>query len=163
MSTGIQLLTRLTRTSFSLRQDGFLLAVANPERMVCVSPTTLSPGCRIFASQDAAHNDAGHSVLFTRAQHLQPDLVASRRRCDGFWLHRHPDRRRVLQSGVSVKRHLSCIFPAHPRSLARCLSRALRHGASLLRLCRPPGYGFQKIFSANLRKERGRKDFPNLP
>ncbi len=44
---------------------------------------------------------------------------------------------------VSVVGHLSRIFPAPPRSLARCLSRALRHVDVLLRLRRPAGLGFQ--------------------
>ncbi len=39
---------------------------------------------------------------------------------------------------------------------------AARHG-SASHYVRPAGFGFQKIFSANLRTERGRKDFPNLP
>jgi hypothetical protein len=120
VSPHIQLFTTLTRTSFSRRQVGLLLAVTNPERMVCVSPTTLSPGSRFFAWRDA-HNDAGQTVQFPHAQHLQPDLAASTDDRVGTWLHRHPERRRVLQSSVSVKRHLSCIFPAHPRSLASVL------------------------------------------
>ncbi len=65
---------------------------------------------------------------------------------------------------VSVKRHLSRIFPCLTRSLARCLSRALRQLRGSASHCvRPAGFGFQKIFSAKLRTERGRKDFPNLP
>ncbi len=50
----------------------------------------------------------------------------------------------ALQSGVSIERQFSRIFPAHPRSLARCFSRArreLRGSASS-----PAGFGFQKIF-----------------
>ncbi len=35
----------------------------------------------------------------------------------------------ALQTDVSIVRHFSRIFPAHPRSLARCLSRARRHSA----------------------------------
>jgi hypothetical protein len=65
---------------------------------------------------------------------------------------------------VSVKRHLSRIFPCLTRSLARCLSRALRQlRGSASHFVRPADFGFQKIFSARLRTERGRKDFPNLP
>jgi hypothetical protein len=47
---------------------------------------------------------------------------------------------RYLQTDVSVERHLSRIFPCLTRSLARCLSRARRHGTALLRLCRPKGF-----------------------
>jgi hypothetical protein len=65
---------------------------------------------------------------------------------------------------VSVKRYLSWIFPCLTRPLARCLSRAQRQlRGSALHFVLPAGFGFQKIFSANLRIERGRKDFPNLP
>jgi hypothetical protein len=44
---------------------------------------------------------------------------------------------RHLQTDVSVERHLSRIRPCLTRSLARCLSRALRHGTALLRLTTP--------------------------
>jgi hypothetical protein len=120
VSTRMQIPTTLTRTSFSRRQAGLLLAVTTPEWMVCVSPTTPSLFFRPFAWLDTG-NDAGQTVQFTHAQHLQPDSVASPDVRVGIWLHRHPERRRVLQSSVSVKRHLSCIFPAHPRSLASVL------------------------------------------
>ena len=54
-----------------------------------------------------------------------------------------------LSTGVLRERQFSRISPAYPRSLARCWSRALRHGAALLRPCgRPAGFGFQKIFCA---------------
>jgi len=49
-----------------------------------------------------------------------------------------------FRKNVSVESHLSCIFPAHSRSLARCLSRARRHVDVLLRpYGRPAGLGFQ--------------------
>jgi hypothetical protein len=70
----------------------------------------------------------------------------------------HPERHRVLQARVSVKCHLSRISLLTLGHSLWCLSRALRHGASLLRLRRPAGYGFQKIFV-----QRTQKDFPNLP
>jgi hypothetical protein len=47
---------------------------------------------------------------------------------------------RDRQTDVSLERHLSRIFPCLTRSLARCLSRALRHGTALLRLRRPKGF-----------------------
>jgi hypothetical protein len=47
---------------------------------------------------------------------------------------------RHLKTDISVERHLSRIFPCLTRSLARCLSRALRHGTALLRLRRPKGF-----------------------
>ena len=162
MSPRIQILATPTRTSFSQRPVWLLLAITTPEWMVCVSHTTLSPGNRPFARRDE-HNDESQTVQSTRARHLQPDLVVSTDNRIVVWLHRHPERRHALLASASVKRHLSCIFPASLGHSLQCLSRALRHGASLLRLRRPPGYGFQKIFSANLRTKPGRKDFPNLP
>lgn len=71
---------------------------------------------------------------------------------------------RHLETDVSVERHLSWIFPCLTRPLARCLSRALRQLRGSASAAPPKkGFGFQKIFSARLRTERGRKDFPNLP
>jgi len=46
-------------------------------------------------------------------------------------LQRHPYKG-TLQKAVSIAPQFSRIFPTFPRSLARCLSRALRHGAALL-------------------------------
>ena len=117
-------------------------------------------------SSSAVTNDAEDlEVLFTHLLLVQAAwrVRESRRlRCaackSGATLSRH------LQPGVSVKRHLSRICPCLTRSLARCLSRALRQlRGSASHYVRPAGFGFQKIFSANLRTERGRKDFPNLP
>lgn len=66
---------------------------------------------------------------------------------------------RCLQTGVSVKRHLSRIRPCLTRPLARCLSRARRHGAALLRTpCALRVSAFRKSFV-----QRTQKDFPNLP
>lgn len=80
---------------------------------------------------------------------------------------------------VSVKRHLSRIFPCLTRSLARCLSRALRQlrgSASHYHPSRssadlpgtpakraPFGFRLSENLFGKLRTERGRKDFPNLP
>ena len=50
----------------------------------------------------------------------------------------------TLQTGVSVKRHPSRIRPCLTRSLARCLSRALRHLAFCFALHAPCGSGFPK-------------------
>jgi hypothetical protein len=136
------------RTSRSWTGAGPLLALAASELEPRISPSTQSLEDRFFACQDAEDNGE-RTVRLPHSLLLQPE----RWRVDvdssaAVRLHRHPERDGSLQTGVSVKHHLSRIFPAHPRSLARCLSRALRHGASLLRLRRPVGYGFQKIFYA---------------
>lgn len=54
---------------------------------------------------------------------------------------------RHLQADVSVECHLSRIRPCLTRSLARCFSCALRHGAALLRtLCALRVSAFRKSF-----------------
>ncbi len=70
---------------------------------------------------------------------------------------------RTLQHIVCAESHCSRIYPAHPRSLARCFSRARRHLAFCFALWRPAGFGFQKIFVATNAKrfsEPSEKDTP---
>ncbi len=55
---------------------------------------------------------------------------------------------RTLQRAFAQRAIASRICPAHPRSLARCFSRAQRHLAFCFALRRPAGFGFQKIFVA---------------
>ena len=62
-------------------------------------------------------------------------------------------RRAILQTGVSVKRHLSRIFPVFPSVTRVGASPA---PGSTARLC---FFGIQKIFSPGPRKERGKKRF----
>jgi hypothetical protein len=65
----------------------------------------------------------------------------------------------TLQMIVAVGRQFSCIFPAHPRSLASVLNpRPAARRVSASHCVRPVGFGFQKIFV-----QRTQKDFPNLP
>lgn len=79
---------------------------------------------------------------------------------------------RHVRTDVSVEHHLSRIRPCLTRPLARCFSRARRHGAALLRTttpagqvrtCRGPrqnvrplGFGIQKIFCAKNAKKISR-------
>jgi|SRR5579884_1391655 len=51
-------------------------------------------------------------------------------------------------------------LPDSPMSHSTTRSVLIPRPAATARLC---FFGFQKIFSAKLRKERGQKDFPNLP
>jgi hypothetical protein len=140
--------TTLARTSQSRREAGLLLVLAFPHLEARISPSTPSPKDRFFAWQ-GTEDDGERTTWFIHSLLLQPNRwPASPSGSTAVRLHWRPERDGSLQTGVSVKRHLSRIFPTHPRSLARCLSRALRHGASLLRLRRPTGYGFQKIFCA---------------
>jgi hypothetical protein len=104
-------------------------------------------------------DDGGRTVRFIHSLPLQPE----RRRAtvDGSTAvrsHRRPERSRVLQTGVSVKRHFSRIFPAHPRSLASVLIP--RPAARRVSASTTPPYGLR--LSENLCAKNA-KDFPNLP
>jgi hypothetical protein len=148
----------LARTSQRVRGNSSIPALANPSRRLRNWPSIPSPQYRLLAWRDA-EDDAKHwNARSTRYLLLQPEAwQATGYGSTAVQLHRHPYIG-ALQTSVSIERQFSRIFPAHPRSLARCLSRARRHGASLLRLRRPVGFGFQKIFV-----QRTQKDFPNLP
>jgi len=138
----------LARTSQRARDDRSISALANPSRRLRNCPSIPSPQYRSLAWRDT-DDDAKHwNVRSTRSLLLQPEAWQT----TGYgsvatWLDRH---RYIgaLQTSVYLERQFSRIFPAHPRSLARCLSRARRHGASLLRLRRPADFGFQKILCA---------------
>ena len=121
MSQRAQTQTTLPRTSQPSRGTWLLLALTAPELEPCSSPSIPSPEDRFFAWR-GAQNDVSHWKLWsTHSLLLQPEM----RRATGdgstaVRLHRHPQCHRVLQS-VSIGRHLSRIFPAHPRSLALVL------------------------------------------
>ena len=127
MSPQAYIPTMLARISQPRREARLLLALDTSQLELCISHSTPSPQNRFFAWQGAAEDDGERTARFTHSLHLQPDrLQMSPSGSTAGRLHRHPERHRVLQTSVSVKHHLSSIFPAHPRSLARCLSRALR-------------------------------------
>lgn len=159
MSNGLHILDRPARTSPSRKSTGLLLALDASGVVLCISPSPTVSFFRPFAWQGAEGGGRYQSVRLTHSLLSQPDLVASRHGTTAVRLRRRPERDEALQTSVSVECHFSRISPAHPRSLARCWSRARRHGASLLRpYGRPAGYGFQKIFL-----QRTQKHFPNLP
>jgi hypothetical protein len=177
MSGQMHMQTPLARISQSPREAGHLFALATPTLEPCSLPPTPSPKHRPFAWQ-GAEDDADHRrAWFTHSLLLQPETWratangsiaarSQRRPCgDG------------LQQSVSIERHLSRIFPAHPRSLTRCCSRARRHSAFCFAWAsrqkrmtrrngwpmRPAGFGFQKIFCAKNAKrfpEPSEKDTP---
>ncbi len=132
MSTGLSSMDRQAHTSQSRMRHELLLVLDLLEFMLCISPSPTISLFRSIAWQGAEGGGENHSVRLTHSLLLQPGLVASRRSTTGSWLHRRPERDEALQTSVSVVCHFSRISPAHPRSLARCLSRALRHGAALL-------------------------------
>ena len=142
-----------------VREKRSLHDLADPSRRLRNSSSIPSLQYRPFVWR-GAENDAKHwNVWSTRSLLLQPEAwQTTGHGSTAVRLHRHPSID-ALQTGVSIERHFSRIFPAHPRSLARCLSRARRHGASLLRTsCALRVSAFRKSFV-----QRTQKDFPNLP
>jgi hypothetical protein len=156
MSRRTHMQTTRARISQSRREAGHLFTLAAPTLEPCDSPFTPSPRYRSFAWQDAEDNTDHRRAWFTHSPPLQPDtwqaaangsLVARLQRRpfgDG------------LQQRVSIERHLSRISPAHPRSLARCFSRARRHSAFCFGFAALMGFGFQKIFCAKSAKKISR-------
>jgi hypothetical protein len=105
----------------SQRAASLLPALAAPTLELCSSPSTSSPRHRSFAWQ-GAEDDGERTAWSTHSLLLQPD----RWETTGYVstavrLHRHPERRAVLDASVSVQCHPSSYFPAHPRSLASVL------------------------------------------
>ena len=115
-----QALTQTTRarTSQARREADLLLAFAVPALVRRISPPTPSPVDRLFAWR-GPEDDRKRTARLTHPLILAPDLwQVSPNGSTTVRLHRHPKRHRVLQTGVSIERHLSRIFPARPRSLA---------------------------------------------
>jgi hypothetical protein len=143
-----------------------------PESGPCNSRSIPFPECRPFAWR-VAEDDAGHRNV--RPTHcLQPEEgQTTEQGSAAVRLRRHPyiD---ALQTSVSLERHFSRIFPAHPRSLASVYSprpAALRVSASATtpagqkRTCRGPRY-YAALWVSAFRKsfvQRTQKDLPNLP
>jgi hypothetical protein len=109
-----------------VRKERSLHDLADPSRRLCNSSSIPSLQLRPFVWR-GAENDAKHwNVWSTRSLLLQPEAwQTTGHGSTAVRLHRHPSID-ALQTGVSIERHFSRIFPAHPRSLARCLSRAQR-------------------------------------
>ena len=126
------------------REAGPLFALTAPTLEPCSSPSTPAPRCRSFAWH-GTEDDADHRrTWFIHSLLLQPDTW---RAAANSSLAARSQRRPCgdgLQQSVSVECHLSRIFPAHPRSLARCLSRARRHSPFCFALRAPFGSGFPK-------------------
>ncbi len=139
MSGQVRTRAMLARTSQRARGDRSIPALADPSRRLRNWPSIPSPQCRPLAWRNT-DDDAKHwNTPFTRSPLLQPKAwQTTGHGSTAVWPHRHPYIG-ALQTDVSIERQFSRIFPAHPRSLARCLSRALRHGAALLRLTPPWG------------------------
>jgi hypothetical protein len=138
----------LVRASPRMRRGRSNPALADPSMGPRNWPSIPPPRYRPLAWRDAEDDANNWNVRSTHSLLLQPEAwQATGYSSTAVWVHRHPYIG-AFRTGVSIERQFSRIFPAPPRSLARCLSRALRHGAALLRLRPPAGFGFQKILCA---------------
>jgi len=123
--------TILTRTSQLTRRDGLLRVLDLVERRPVISPSQQPSFFRPFSWLPSENDSRGRAVPFTHCLLLQPVLMASSHKVESGVIAPAPSIG-ALQTDVSIERQFSRIFPAHPRSLARCLSRARRHGTALL-------------------------------
>ena len=146
MSHRAPIQTILARASQFTRGDGPLLAPDPVERTPAIPPSHQPHFFRPFAWLPREDDSRGLAVRFTHRLLLQPFLVASSHKV-GSGVIAPATSTCALQTDVSIERQFSRIFPAHPRSLARCLSHApsphhattawpgtpiLRHGTALL-------------------------------
>ena len=114
----------LARTSQRVRGDRSIPAFASPSQRLRDWPSIPSPQCRPIARRDAENNAKHWNTRSTRSLLLQPEAwQTTGYGSTAVWSHRHPYIV-ALQTNVSIERQFSCIFPAHPRSLARRFSRA---------------------------------------
>ncbi len=113
------------RTSQPRKEHGVFCHV-DRKRVLCIPPSTPSPGSRSFAWQDSGNNADHRRAWFTLSLLLQPDTWQTTEH--GSTVVRLQGRPYIAahQQGVSIDRQFSRIFPAHLRSLARCFSRARR-------------------------------------
>ena len=121
MSKQVRVRAMLVRTSQRVRGDRSIPAIADPSRRRCNRPSIPSPQYRPLAWR-GAEDDAKHwNVRSTRSLLLQPEAWQTTGHGSmAVWLHRHPYIG-ALQTGVSIERQFSRIFPVHPRSLASVL------------------------------------------
>jgi hypothetical protein len=124
----------LVRISQRMRGGGSFPALAGTSLGPRNWPSIPLPQDRPFAWRDA-EGDARHwKVWFTHSPLLQPEeCQATVHRCVAVGLHRHPYRE-AFQTGVSIERQSPVFFLLTLGHSLRCLSRAQRHGAALLRM-----------------------------
>jgi hypothetical protein len=93
------------------------------ESELCGSPWSQPPVSRCSGRQATEWSTDASSAWFT-LRLLEPcGSGPGTGDSSAVWFYRHPYIE-AFQTGVSIERHLSRIFPAFPRSLARCYSRA---------------------------------------
>lgn len=119
------------RTSQWMRGYGLLLVLIPVGCRPVVSPSHQSSFLRPLASFPREDDSRGLAVRFTHRLLSLLELVVSNHK---IWSGAiaSASSTGILQADVSIERQFSRIFPAHPRSLARCLSRARRRGTALL-------------------------------
>lgn len=160
MSQRAQIPTILARTFQPQIEASLLLALAALDEEPHTSPSAVSPLSRFFALLNA-----GVTVVPPDTVHPLTAFVAELggRRTQRFFcclVVMPSDAQCTLQASVSVERHLSRIFPAHPRSFASVLYPA---PCGTARLC----FGFAALrvtaFRKSLCKEQERKKiFPTF-
>jgi hypothetical protein len=145
MSQHAHLQTTLARTFQLRREEGSLLVLATLHREPCIPPSTSSPRSRSFAYSGARHRRGPFGVVIPRPAFAAEFTDQQAQEFAAVWLRRHPyiD---ALQMSVSIERHLSRIFPAHPRSLASVLIprhiTPSRKGRGPWRFCGTSGSAF---------------------
>jgi len=143
----------LARTSQRARDDRSISALANPSRRLRNCPSIPSPQYRSLAWRDT-DDDAKHwNVRSTRSLLLQPEAwQTTGYGSTAVWSHRHPYIG-ALQTGISIERQFSRIFPAHPRSLASVLiPRPAARRVSASHSVRPCGFRLSKNLCATSAK-----------
>ena len=156
MSQRAHIQTILARTSQPRIEASPLLALAALDEEPHTSPYAVSPFSRFFARQDA-----GGTTVPPGAAHPLTAFVAglAGRRKQRFFcclVAMASDAPRSPSASVFIERHLSRIFPAHPRSLASVLTprpAARRVSASAL-----PPYGL-RLSENLLAKNKNAKRF----
>ncbi len=123
MSGHAQVRKMLTRISQPQKDDGLCRALADAERELRSSSFSLSPRSTSFARQGGESNAEHLRAWSTHSLLLPENKQAIEHGPTAVRLHGRPSIT-VLQRNVSAEGHLSRIFPAHPRSLARRFSRA---------------------------------------
>ena len=156
MSQRAHMPTILARTSQPRIEASLLLALATLDEEPHTSPSAVSPFSRFFARLNA-----GGTVVPPDTIHPLTAFVAGlggrqTQRFSCCLVVMASDAQGTLQTSVSVERHLSRIFPAHPRSLASVLTP--RPAARRVSASASPPYGLR--LSENLcAKNKGAKRF----
>ncbi len=121
MSRQVRVRAMLVRTFPRVRGNGSFPALAGAALGSRNWPSIPSSQYRLFAWLDA-EDDAKHwNMRSTRSLLLRPETwQTTGYGSPSIWLDRHPYIG-ALQTGISIERQFSRIFPAHPRSLASVL------------------------------------------